>query len=180
MVNFDQEYDVYVTSEVGDFSVGGVSFWVDNWIRYVVPHLRVKPVLIVEVESSPGWIKYAKSVVSITDRPGTEHKYEWKYPGLQLENYFSLPFAGMGFDHTIDLSKIFHFNYRGFVQGNFNEQFILLENNDFINELNNFINIMRNIPNRDGWICGLGHGINKNTPEKNIHIFVENIRKNFS
>jgi len=91
MVNFDQEYDVYVTSEVGDFSVGGVSFWVDNWIRYVVPHLRVKPILIIEVESSPGWIKYAKSVVSITDRPGTEHKYEWKYPGLQLENYFSLP-----------------------------------------------------------------------------------------
>ena len=31
-----------------------------------------------------------------------------------------------------------------------------------------------------GWICGLGHGINKNTPERNVHLFVENIRKNFS
>ena len=91
MVNFDQEYDVYVTSEVGDFSVGGVSFWVDNWIRYVVPHLRVKPILIIEVESSYDWIEYTKSFVLVLDRPGTEHKYEWKYPGLQLENYFSLP-----------------------------------------------------------------------------------------
>ena len=49
MVNFDQEYDVYVTSEIGTFSVGGVSFWVDNWIRYVVPYLRVTPILIIEV-----------------------------------------------------------------------------------------------------------------------------------
>ena len=97
-----------------------------------------------------------------------------------LEKFFSLPFAGMGFDHTIDLSKIFYSNYNGFVQGNFNEKFMLLENNDFINALNNFISIMRNIPNRDGWICGLGHGINKNTPERNVHVFVENIRKNFS
>jgi hypothetical protein len=93
MVNFDKEYDVYVTSEVGDFSIGGVSFWVDNWIRYVVPYLRVKPILIIEVESSHDWIEYAKSFVLVLDRPGTEHKYEWRYPGLQLENYFSLPTA---------------------------------------------------------------------------------------
>ena len=39
---------------------------------------------------------------------------------------------------------------------------------------------MKEIINRDGWICGLGHGINKKTPEKNVHIFIENIRKNFS
>ena len=26
---------------------------------------------------------------------------------------------------------------------------------------------MLEIQNRDGWVCGLGHGINKNTPEKN-------------
>ena len=25
-----------------------------------------------------------------------------------------------------------------------------------------------------------GHGINKDTPEKNVHIFIENIRKEFS
>ena len=46
MVNVDEEYDVYVASEVRDFSIGGVSFWVDSWIRYVVPYLRVKPINI--------------------------------------------------------------------------------------------------------------------------------------
>ena len=30
-----------------------------------------------------------------------------------------------------------------------------------------------------GWICGLGHGINKNTPEKNVHLFIGTIRKKF-
>lgn len=93
MVNFDQEYDVYVTSEIGGFSVGGVSFWVDNWIRYVVPYLRVKPILVIEVEPTSGWMDYVKQFVLILDRPGTKHKYEWRYPGLQLENYFSLPTA---------------------------------------------------------------------------------------
>ena len=34
--------------------------------------------------------------------------------------------------------------------------------------------------NLNGWVCGLGHGINKNTPEKNVHLFIETIRKKFS
>ena len=38
----------------------------------------------------------------------------------------------------------------------------------------------KRIENLNGWICGLGHGINKNTPEKNVHLFIENIRKEFS
>ena len=45
---------------------------------------------------------------------------------------------------------------------------------------NNFTNEMLQIQNRDGWICGLGHGINKHTPEKNVHLFIEHIRKSFS
>ena len=38
----------------------------------------------------------------------------------------------------------------------------------------------KSIENRNGWVCGLGHGINKDTPEKNVHLFIENIRKEFS
>ncbi len=93
MVNFDQEYDVYVTSEIGTFSIGGVSFWVDNWIKYVVPHLRVTPILIIEVEPSDGWKNYARSNALVTNRPGTEHKFEWKYPISSIKCYFSLPTA---------------------------------------------------------------------------------------
>jgi hypothetical protein len=91
MVNFDQEYDAYITTEIGTFSVGGVSFWVDNWIKYVVPHLRVTPILIIEVEPSPGWAIYAKQTALVTSRPGTEHKFEWKYPISSIQTYFSLP-----------------------------------------------------------------------------------------
>jgi|TARA_B100001094_G_scaffold331553_1_gene400295 hypothetical protein len=91
MVNFDEEYDVYVASEVRDFSIGGVSFWVDSWIRYVVPYLRVKPILIIEVEPTDKWMNYASQFVSVIDRPGSKHKYECSYPSIGVENYFSLP-----------------------------------------------------------------------------------------
>ena len=57
---------------------------------------------------------------------------------------------------------------------------MLLEETEFIIELNNFTNEMLQIQNSDGWICGLGHGINKHTPEKNVHLFIEHIRKSFS
>ena len=100
------------------------------------------------------------------------------YDDLKL--IFKLPFAGMGFDNTINLGEVFKAKYNGFKQGNFNEKLMLLDENDFIRELNKYTNKMKEIINRDGWICGLGHGINKKTPEKNVHIFIENIRKNFS
>ena len=37
-----------------------------------------------------------------------------------------------------------------------------------------------NEKDRAGWVCGLGHGILKDTPEENVHYFIETIRKIFS
>ena len=68
----------------------------------------------------------------------------------------------------------------GFIQGNFNEKFILQETQPFLEHLKDYILEMKSIEDRNGWVCGLGHGINKDTPEKNVHIFIENIRKEFS
>ena len=48
------------------------------------------------------------------------------------------------------------------------------------NEINLFCEKIESINETAGWICSLGHGINKSTPEKNVHIFIEEIRKNFS
>jgi len=98
----------------------------------------------------------------------------------ELELLFKLSFSGMGFDKNIKISNAFDANYKGFIQGNFNENLMLLEETEFIIELNNFTNEMLQIQNRDGWVCGLGHGINKHTPEKNVHLFIEHIRKSFS
>ena len=57
---------------------------------------------------------------------------------------------------------------------------MLNETDTFLSDLKDFIEKMKSIENLNGWICGLGHGINKNTPEKNVHLFIENIRKEFS
>ena len=97
-----------------------------------------------------------------------------------LISILSFPFAGFGYDHTIDLTSIFENQKKGFIQGNFNEHSILSETDIFLYDLKDFIYKMKSIQNLNGWICGLGHGINKNTPEKNVHLFIEKIRKEFS
>ncbi len=98
----------------------------------------------------------------------------------ELKLLFKLPFSGMGFDNNIKLKNVFDSNYKGFIQGNFDEKNMLLEGQEFTEELKKFSNSISEIHNRDGWVCGLGHGINKNTPQKNVHIFIEHIRKSFS
>ena len=90
------------------------------------------------------------------------------------------PFAGFGFDASINIKTIFENSKNGFIQGNFDEKLMLLSMDQFKQELKNYIEYMKSIENRDGWVCGLGHGINKKTPEKNVHLFLENIRKEFS
>jgi uroporphyrinogen decarboxylase len=36
-----------------------------------------------------------------------------------------------------------------------------------------------NLSERAGWVCGLGHGILKTTPEENVSYFIKTIRENF-
>ena len=92
----------------------------------------------------------------------------------------NLPFAGIGVDSSVELKQIFLNSKFGFVQGNFNENHLLLDSKELENKLHKFIENTRDIGNLNGWICGLGHGINKATPEKNVHLFIETIRKKFS
>ena len=111
------------------------------------------------------------------------HKVGYYSRGKQEKEILPLmkfPFAGFGFDKSINLENIFKNSKNGFVQGNFDEKMILLNSDNFKNELSNYIESMKSIENKDGWVCGLGHGINKETPEKNVHLFIENIRKAFS
>ena len=98
----------------------------------------------------------------------------------EISNLLDLPFAGLGVDSGIELKHIFLNSKFGFVQGNFNENHLLLDSKELENKLHIFSENMRNIGNLNGWVCGLGHGINKATPEKNVHLFIETIRKKFS
>ena len=58
---------------------------------------------------------------------------------------------------------------------------MLLNKNDLKEELSRYCdNLLKlDVNERSGWICGLGHGINKDTPEENVHLFIKTIRENF-
>jgi uroporphyrinogen-III decarboxylase len=45
-------------------------------------------------------------------------------------------------------------------------------------EISEWLDSMERI-DRTGWICGLGHGIHKETPEDNVKLFVDMVRERF-
>ena len=98
----------------------------------------------------------------------------------EISYLLDLPFAGLGVDSNVGLQHIFLNSKFGFIQGNFNENHLLLDTVELESELKIYSEFMKNMDNLNGWVCGLGHGINKVTPEKNVHLFIETIRKNFS
>ncbi len=69
------------------------------------------------------------------------------------------------------------------LQGNFsNELLSLSDTNDFKASLNEYINLCQSVNPKDraGWIASLDHGVQKTTPETNIHLFIEQIRTKLS
>ena len=38
MINLNEPYDVYITTEVGNVSTGGISKWIDDWVNNVAPY----------------------------------------------------------------------------------------------------------------------------------------------
>ena len=98
----------------------------------------------------------------------------------QIQHLAKLPFAGLGVDSGISLQNFFSDSKFGFIQGNFNENHLLLDSKKLSNELNKYSDYLLSFENLNGWVCGLGHGINKNTPENNVHLFIDTIRKKFS
>ena len=105
--------------------------------------------------------------------------------GIDNETYnkiCNLNFIGLGCDSSIDLPKLLKNNNNKFFQGNFDEKKILYNKNDLKKELDIFCDkfLQLSLKERTGWICGLGHGINKDTSEENVHLFIQTIRKRFS
>ena len=98
----------------------------------------------------------------------------------EIKYLLDLPFAGIAVDSCVHLTDIFSNSKFGFIQGNFDEKLLLLNPSDLTSELDRYTDKMKSISNLNGWVCGLGHGINKNTPEKNVHLFIETIRKKFN
>ena len=64
-------------------------------------------------------------------------------------------------------------------QGNFDEKLLLLPREECRAHIEEYINTLQGV-DRTGWVCGLGHGITKETPEENVTMFVEMIRERFT
>lgn len=111
------------------------------------------------------------------------NKIGYYFKGKELNDFssiFNSSLAGIGINHTINIKDTFALYKSGFIQGNFDESKMILDQSQLIEEMKYFCEEMKSIESLEGWICSLGHGINKLTPEKNVHLFIETIRKNFS
>jgi len=99
---------------------------------------------------------------------------------IQPELFNSFKLAGLGFDHNWNLEDCFS-QYSGFTQGNFNQEYMLIENNDkFEAEFTKWSNSLQSLAPKDrlGWVCGLGHGCLPTTNEQHVHEFIKRIRNN--
>lgn len=92
-----------------------------------------------------------------------------------------LPWTGQGFDHRCYLPDCFKIQNKGFVQGNFDQSLLFLDESEFKRNLEIFLKPMQNLSpaDRAGWVCGLGHGVLPQTPEKNVKLFVDTVREVF-
>jgi len=65
------------------------------------------------------------------------------------------------------------------LQGNFsNDLLTISEKSDFLSALDEYIDLCQSydVRQRTGWIASLDHGVQKITPETNIHLFIDQIR----
>lgn len=103
--------------------------------------------------------------------------------GYFPKEFFLAPWAGLGFDHRWNLPSLLKnlnaYTNPFFVQGNFDQSLLHQDPSDFEKTLQFYIQPFKDLPinDRARWVCGLGHGVLPNTPEKNVHKFIEFVRK---
>ena len=109
---------------------------------------------------------------------GNTAYYSRTLPYNSLNKVISLNFAGIGVDSSVDINKTLKKVTNGFVQGNFDEKLLLIESETILKyEIQKWLDT---IEDTTGWVCGLGHGIIKTTPTKNVKLFIDTVRSHFS
>ncbi len=86
-------------------------------------------------------------------------------------------FLGRGYDHRWDLADRLKSKHQGFVQGNFDQSLLFMD--DLKPALKNYFAPLKelSVEERNGYICGLGHGVLPQTPERNVKLFVDYARE---
>lgn len=104
--------------------------------------------------------------------------YARDLPNGSLPKVKKMEWAGIGIDSTQDLPKTLETYTNGFVQGNFDEKYMLLETKLFKYELDKWLDTLDGV-DTTGWVCGLGHGIHKTTPTDHVKHFISSVRNKF-
>lgn len=95
----------------------------------------------------------------------------------------SLSIQAYGIDWNINLSEFLEkFHQTHAVQGNIDPRWLLEDKHLCKQRLEKFFTTIKSLPPsyREGWICGLGHGVLPKTPEENVKLLVELQRKSFN
>lgn len=103
--------------------------------------------------------------------------YSKNLPYNTINKVCNIGFDGIGIDSSQDLNKTLNKVDQGFIQGNFDETLMLLDSESILkHEIKKWLDT---IEDPTGWVCGLGHGILKDTPTRNVRIFIETVRNHF-
>ena len=121
--------------------------------------------------------EYSDLLKELADIGNTAY-YSRTLPYNSLNKVISLNFAGIGVDSTVDLNKTLKKVKHGFVQGNFDETLLLQDSETILRyEIKKWLDTIKD---PTGWVCGLGHGILKTTPPKNVQLFIDTVRTYYS
>jgi uroporphyrinogen decarboxylase len=86
-----------------------------------------------------------------------------------------LPFQCLGIDWRHDICDVLKtYGSQWCIQGNVDPEWLHLPTAELERQLRDYFTAVRALPAglRQGWICGLGHGILQKTPEANVRLFV--------
>ncbi len=94
-----------------------------------------------------------------------------------------LDVQAFGIDHGLHMPTLFDmFGDTHALQGNIPPETMSMEEDDAQRKIADFLSMMQNdvsAKHRQGWICGLGHGILPTAHEANVHHFVRMLREKF-
>ncbi len=137
----------------------------DTYARYVVPELnRVLSTLKAEFPNVSR-LYYSK---------GTSYSH-W-------DHLKSLPIDVKGIDWNTPIAEVLtQYKDHWAIQGNFDPKLMLLRGLAFEDALSQYLAPIRRLDPSllQGWICGLGHGVLQQTPEENVHRFIEKVKQEF-
>ena len=94
-----------------------------------------------------------------------------------------LPFQCLGIDWRHDLVEVLQrYGDRYAIQGNVDPDWLLLPAAELEQRLRAWFAPLQQltVQQRQGWICGLGHGILQKTPEANVRLFLKIQRELFA